>query len=98
MYRNLFIQRLWYDLYMESKRSFLEIRVSKDSQETPEASNEFQNFATSSFVKILSETRKYRLNLIVANQYIGQLAEEVIKVIFGNAGSLKFQEKDTPCK
>ena len=50
--------------------------------------DEFQNFATSSFVKILSEARKYRLNLTVANQYIGQLAEDVMKAIFGNVGSL----------
>jgi type IV secretory pathway TraG/TraD family ATPase VirD4 len=50
--------------------------------------DEFQNFATSSFVKILSEARKYRLNLTVANQYIGQLTEEVMKAIFGNVGSL----------
>ncbi len=50
--------------------------------------DEFQNFATSSFVKILSEARKYRLNLSVANQYIGQLSEEVMKAIFGNVGSL----------
>src|SRR4029079_17147815 len=39
--------------------------------------DEFQNFATTSFVKILSEARKYRLNLILANQYIGQIPEEV---------------------
>ena len=50
--------------------------------------DEFQNFATSSFVKILSEARKYRLNLTVANQYIGQLTEDVMKAIFGNVGSL----------
>jgi len=50
--------------------------------------DEFQNFATKSFVKILSEARKYRLNLIVANQYIGQLEEDVVKAIFGNIGTL----------
>jgi len=50
--------------------------------------DEFQNFATSSFVKILSEARKYRLNLILANQYIGQIEEEVQNAIFGNAGSI----------
>lgn len=50
--------------------------------------DEFQNFATKSFVKILSEARKYRLNLIVANQYIGQLDEDVIKAVFGNVGTL----------
>lgn len=50
--------------------------------------DEFQNFATDSFAKILSEARKYRLNLIVANQYIAQLSEPVRDAIFGNVGSL----------
>lgn len=50
--------------------------------------DEFQNFATTSFVKILSEARKYRLNLILANQYIAQVPEEVRSAIFGNAGSM----------
>lgn len=50
--------------------------------------DEFQNFATSSFNKILSEARKYRLNLILANQYIAQIEEEVQKAIFGNCGSI----------
>lgn len=50
--------------------------------------DEFQNFATESFVKILSEARKYRLNICVANQYIGQLTESIQKAIFGNAGTL----------
>lgn len=50
--------------------------------------DEFQNFATSSFIKILSEARKYRLNLTLANQYIGQIDEDVQKAIFGNTGSL----------
>lgn len=50
--------------------------------------DEFQNFATSSFIKILSEARKYRLNLILANQYIAQIQEDVRAAIFGNAGSM----------
>lgn len=50
--------------------------------------DEFQNFATTSFIKILSEARKYRLDLILANQYVGQVEEEVQKAIFGNAGTL----------
>jgi hypothetical protein len=50
--------------------------------------DEFQNFATSSFIKILSEARKYRLNLALANQYIAQVSEEVQKAIFGNTGTL----------
>jgi hypothetical protein len=50
--------------------------------------DEFQNFATNSFVKILSEARKYRLDLMLANQYIGQIDEDVQNAIFGNAGSI----------
>jgi hypothetical protein len=50
--------------------------------------DEFQNFATTSFIKILSEARKYRLSLILANQYIGQIPEEVRLAIFGNAGTM----------
>jgi hypothetical protein len=50
--------------------------------------DEFQNFATEAFIKILSEARKYRLNLILANQYIAQIPEEVQKAIFGNCGSV----------
>lgn len=50
--------------------------------------DEFQNFATESFANILSEARKYRLNLILANQYIAQLDETVRDAIFGNAGTL----------
>jgi hypothetical protein len=50
--------------------------------------DEFQNFATEDFAQILSESRKYRLNLIVANQYISQMIEEVKNAVFGNVGSL----------
>lgn len=50
--------------------------------------DEFQNFATDSFNKILSEARKYRLNLTLANQYIAQIPEEVQKAIFGNCGNI----------
>lgn len=50
--------------------------------------DEFQNFATTSFVKILSEARKYRLNLILANQYIDQVPIEIRSAIFGNAGTM----------
>jgi len=50
--------------------------------------DEFQNFATESFAGILSEARKYRLDLIVAHQYIGQLEETVRDAIFGNIGTL----------
>jgi len=50
--------------------------------------DEFQNFATSSFVKILSEARKYKLGLILANQYIAQLPEDIQNAIFGNVGTV----------
>jgi len=50
--------------------------------------DEFQNFATPDFAQILSEARKYRLNLCVANQFIGQVEEEVKNAVFGNVGTL----------
>ncbi len=50
--------------------------------------DEFQNFATPDFAQILSEARKYRLNLTVANQFIGQMEEEVKNAIFGNVGTV----------
>ncbi len=50
--------------------------------------DEFQNFATPDFATILSEARKYHLNLTVANQFIGQMDEEVKNAIFGNVGTL----------
>lgn len=50
--------------------------------------DEFQNYATEDFAVILSEARKYRLNLIVANQFIGQIDEDVKNAVFGNVGSI----------
>lgn len=50
--------------------------------------DEFQNFATDSFATILSEARKYRLSLTMANQYVAQMPEEVAAAVFGNVGSL----------
>lgn len=50
--------------------------------------DEFQNFATPDFATILSEARKYHLNLTVANQFIGQMDEEVKNAVFGNVGTL----------
>ena len=50
--------------------------------------DEFQNFATEEFNSILSEARKYRLNLTLAHQYIGQLPESIKNAVFGNVGSL----------
>ncbi|MCX6763762.1 MAG: TraM recognition domain-containing protein [Candidatus Moranbacteria bacterium] len=50
--------------------------------------DEFQNVTTNSISQILSEARKYRLCLILAHQFIGQLEEEISKAVFGNIGSL----------
>ncbi len=50
--------------------------------------DEFQNFSTESFANILSEARKYRLNLIMAHQYIEQLGDTVKAAVFGNVGTL----------
>ncbi|MBU1136789.1 type IV secretion system DNA-binding domain-containing protein [Patescibacteria group bacterium] len=54
--------------------------------------DEFQNFATDSFASILSEARKYRLNLIIAHQYVGQLVTDtttkVRDSVFGNVGTM----------
>jgi len=49
--------------------------------------DEFQNFATPDFAVILSEARKYKLNLCVANQFIGQMEEEIKNAVFGNVGT-----------
>ncbi|MFH1780706.1 MAG: CxxC-x17-CxxC domain-containing protein [Candidatus Nealsonbacteria bacterium] len=50
--------------------------------------DEFQNFATQSFISVLSEARKYRLALILGHQYITQMEEEVRDAVFGNVGTL----------
>jgi len=50
--------------------------------------DEFQNFSTDSFANILSEARKYRLNLILAHQYIEQLGDKVKAAVFGNVGTM----------
>ena len=59
--------------------------------------DEFQNFATDTFCSILSEARKYRLNLIIAHQYISQLTvtksgsanTQIRDAVFGNVGTLQ---------
>ena len=50
--------------------------------------DEFQNFATESFESILSEARKFRLNLIVANQFMTQLTDKIREGILGNVGTI----------
>jgi len=49
--------------------------------------DEFQSFANATFANILSEARKYHLNLIIAHQYIEQMEEEVRNAVFGNVGT-----------
>ncbi|MBQ3305837.1 type IV secretion system DNA-binding domain-containing protein [Candidatus Saccharibacteria bacterium] len=61
--------------------------------------DEFQNFATDSFATILSEARKYGLNLTVANQYISQMTDTVRDAVFGNVGttiSFRVSADDAP--
>ena len=61
--------------------------------------DEFQNFATESFAVILSEARKYGLNLTVANQYVAQMTDEVRDAVFGNVGttiSFRVSADDAP--
>ena len=61
--------------------------------------DEFQNFATDSFAVILSEARKYGLNLTVANQYVSQMTESVRDAVFGNVGttiSFRVSADDAP--
>ena len=50
--------------------------------------DEFQNFSTDSFADVMSEARKFRLNLIVANQFTTQLSEEIRGAVFGNVGTI----------
>lgn len=50
--------------------------------------DEFQHFATKTFAEIFSEARKYKLNLTVSHQYLGQLSEEMKKTAFGNVGGI----------
>ena len=50
--------------------------------------DEFQNFATDSFQTILSEARKYRLNLVLANQFMTQLTDSIREAILGNIGTV----------
>ena len=63
-------------------------QLEKDRQDFYLYVDEFQNFATESFANILSEARKYRLNLITAHQYIEQLDETVAAAVFGNVGTI----------
>lgn len=72
------------------------LAAAMSRQDTPEANrrdfylyvDEFQNFATQDFAVILSEARKYHLNLTVANQFISQMDDEVKNAVFGNVGTI----------
>ncbi len=64
---------------------------SKEREALPPSNfyvDEFQSFASSTFAEILSEARKYKLNLVMAHQYIAQLDEMVRDAVFGNVGTL----------
>ena len=61
--------------------------------------DEFQNFATESFSRILSEARKYRLDLVLAHQFLGQVPDLLRQAVFGNVGrfiSFKIGSEDAP--
>jgi hypothetical protein len=65
-------------------------RVDMPEEERPDFFlyvDEFQNFATPDFATILSEARKYHLDLIVANQFISQMDEKIKEAVFGNVGT-----------
>ncbi len=62
--------------------------AEKDRKDFSLFVDEFQNFATDAFATILSEARKYKLSLTMANQYVAQMSEEVEAAVFGNVGSL----------
>jgi len=68
--------------------SRIEIAREKDRPDFYLYVDEFQNFASESFANILSEARKYRLNLILAHQYITQMDEAVRDAVFGNVGTM----------
>ncbi|OGG14922.1 hypothetical protein A2875_03095 [Candidatus Gottesmanbacteria bacterium RIFCSPHIGHO2_01_FULL_46_14] len=78
----MFITKLWQAAVARASLA------EEDRKDTYLYIDEFQNFATSAFSNILSEARKYRLNLTVAHQYMMQLPEEVRSTIFGNIGSI----------
>lgn len=68
--------------------SRVDIPVEDDRKDFFLYVDEFQNFSTESFASILSEARKYRLDITLAHQYIAQLSEEVQAAVFGNVGTM----------
>ncbi len=79
---SMFITKLWQSAVARANIA------ENERKDTYLYVDEFQNFATSAFANILSEARKYRLNLTVAHQYMAQLPPEVKSTIFGNVGSI----------
>ncbi len=79
-------------LILVSKMQMAAMRRARIPEETRQDFylyiDEFQNFSTDSIVTILSEARKYRLNLIMAHQYIPQLTEEIRHAVLGNVGTM----------
>ena len=66
-------------------------RVNTPEHERPDFHlyvDEFHNFATESFVVALSEARKFRLSLVLAHQYLGQLPDDILRAVIGNVGTL----------
>jgi hypothetical protein len=66
-------------------------RVDTSEEERPDFYlyiDEFQNFTTDTIATILAEARKYKLNLIIAHQFIGQLEDKIKEAVFGNVGSM----------
>lgn len=78
----MFITKLWQAAVARASLP------EEDRKDTFLYIDEFQNFATGAFGNILSEARKYRLNLTVAHQFMQQLPQEVRSTIFGNVGSI----------
>ncbi|MDP2629913.1 MAG: TraM recognition domain-containing protein, partial [Candidatus Uhrbacteria bacterium] len=67
------------------KRAFMEEKKRADFYLYVD---EFQNFSTKTFDDILSEARKYRINLTVSHQFLGQLSQNARETVFGNVGSM----------
>lgn len=74
--------------FQAAAMSRAEIRDESQRQDFCLYVDEFQNFSTDSFATILSEARKYHLNLIVANQFTTQLTDEIRDAVFGNVGTI----------
>ena len=79
---SMFVTKIWQAALSRTKM------LEEERKDTFMYVDEFQNFATLTFGNILSEARKYRLNLTVAHQFMQQLPSEVRATVFGNVGNL----------